>query len=159
MPCYLLQDTPPPTFQTLAVSRRQLYAAGARASTSPLAAAAAAVSPQSPSSASSISAAAEAGAAAVQEAEAARAWLCFEQERESGENMGALQSVRASRQAFERRLDLLKLKFVLDLYRFVAALFAFWPIHTELFNSASILNFAETGLPPFLQRNLFCDSG
>ncbi|KAL8432537.1 hypothetical protein ACSSS7_004534 [Eimeria intestinalis] len=91
-------------YQTLGVSRRQLYAAGARGPRSPAADAAAAVTGAAFAAANAADAQAAVGGQGArdptdrltrnQEAEAANAWLALQKSRTKARNSGALQSVR-----------------------------------------------------------------
>lgn len=94
-----LQDVSPTKCQTLGVSRRQLYAAGARMPKT-LGPAGAAAANDAPTAAAAAAEAADAAAAAAemlmqrQEAEAVEAWLRLQRQRAKERNSGSQQSVR-----------------------------------------------------------------
>ncbi|KAL8445951.1 hypothetical protein Emag_004916 [Eimeria magna] len=98
-------------YQTLGVSRRQLYAAGARGPRSPAVGAAAAASDAASAVAKASFAEAAAGGrgaadatdrlASTQEAEAAKAWLRLQKSRAKARNSGALQSAEEVAAVYE----------------------------------------------------------
>ncbi|KAL8429115.1 hypothetical protein Efla_003168 [Eimeria flavescens] len=110
-----LDEVCPTKYHTLGVSRRQLYAAGARGPKNPITGAAA-TADQAPSAAASCASRSaglahgtgqgEAGDAAApllcaQEAEAAQAWLCLQGKQAKRRNSGALQSAEVVAAVYE----------------------------------------------------------